>query len=106
MTDKLQRPILISFDERKGTVEVSDRTNEKETTVFDCYTLRAEYDLNGNMDIIRLCKVEELNDFLYLVFETDSNNEVYSGTAEFYSDCRDACRKYVGLIGSSLYKEG
>lgn len=105
MSDKLQRPVLISFDERKGTVKVSDRTSEKKTAVFDCYTLRAEYDLNGNMDIIRLCKlcsIGELKDFLYLVFATDSNNEVYSGTAEFYNDYKDACRKYVGLISTSL----
>ena len=95
MSDKLKRPVLISFDERKGTVETSNGT-------FDYYTLRAEYNLDGNMDVIRLCEIEGFDNFKYLVFATDSNNEVYSGTAEFYSRYEDACRKYVGLISTSL----
>ena len=94
MSDKLKRPVLISFDERKGTVETSEGT-------FDYYTLRAEYDLDS-MDVIRLCEVEGFDSFKYLVFTTDTNNEVYSGTAEFYTRYEDACRKYVGLISTSL----
>ena len=61
----MSRPVLVSFDERAGTVDTS-------RGVFDYYTLRSEYDLNGDMDVIRLCEIEGFDEFKYLVFASQT----------------------------------
>ena len=80
--------VLLSINERKGTVETDQG-------VFDYYTLRTDYDLR-TMNEVWLCEIND-GQHTYAVFEK-IDNEIKTDGASFFNDYREALRIYARVI--------